>query len=109
MCFVGILRTPELESAVRVTIDALQLGDEDAAAAKAALMLAENIDAMTDKVYAMRWLVPELLKYLDALGATPAARAAIKKQAAGGENGPAAVSWLEQQRAARSTRSAKRP
>ena len=108
MCPVGILRTPELESAVRVTIDALQLGDEDAAAAKAALMLAENIDAMTDKVYAMRWLVPELLKYLDALGATPAARAAIKKTAAGGEKTAVSVSWLEQQRQSRTTRSTKR-
>ena len=97
--------------AVAETLAALELGPEDAAAAKLAQRLAQNIDAMTDQVYAMRWLVPELLKVLAELGATPAARAAIKRIAKdGGDSKPdAAVSWLEQQRQSRATRSTKRP
>jgi hypothetical protein len=99
-----------LESAVRLTLNALDLGDQDKAAAKAALMIAENIDAHTDKVYAMRWLMPELLKYLIELGATPAARATITRASKnGGDNAAPAVSWLEQQRESRAARSTKRP
>jgi hypothetical protein len=98
-----------LESAVRLTLAALDLSDQDKAAAKAALMIAENIDAHTDKVYAMRWLMPELLKYLIELGATPAARATITRATkTGGDNAPAAVSWLEQQRQSRTARSTRR-
>lgn len=89
---------------MRVTLAALHLGDEDQAAAKAAVMIAENIDAHTDKVYACRWLMPELLKYLVELGATPAARTAIKKAAGGENNAPATVSRLDQLRQSRTTR-----
>lgn len=90
---------------VAESVAALDLSPADAAAAKAAVMIAENIDEHTDKVYAMRWLMPELLKYLIELGATPAARAAISRGKAGGDNAaPAAVSRLDQLRTARSAR-----
>ena len=96
-------------AAVRETLAALDLGPEDAAAAKLAETIAANMDASTDGVYVSRWLAPELLKVLAELGATPAARAAIKKTAAGGDKAaPATVSWLEQQRQSRATRSTKR-
>src|SRR5215469_2311176 len=99
-----------LWAAVKRSLDALELTHEDEGAATAALMIAINIDAHTDKIYAMRWLMPELLKYLTELGATPAARAAIKgRKTGGGENAPAPVSWLDQQRAALSDGCAKRP
>lgn len=96
--------------AVSETLASLELGSEDAAAKKCAQRLAQNIDAMTDQVYAMRWLIPELLKTLDALGATPDARARITRIAkTGGDNAAKAEpSWLDQQRQSRATRSAKR-
>lgn len=95
--------------AVSETLASLELGSEDAAAKKCAQRLAQNIDAMTDQVYAMRWLVPELLKALDALGATPDSRARISRLAkSGGDSGKPEVSWLDQQRQSRATRSAKR-
>jgi hypothetical protein len=55
---------------------------KDGAAAKLALQYARTIDeAPPGKAYAaaIRWLGPELLKVLAELGATPAARAAMKK------------------------------
>jgi len=93
--------------AVQATLIALDLGDEFSAAKKLAQRLAQNIDAMTDQIYAMRWLVPELLKVLAELGATPAACAAIKR--GGDKTAPAPVSWLEQQRAAVAQGRTKRP
>lgn len=57
---------------------------KDGAAAKLALQYARTIDeAPPGKAYAaaIRWLGPELLKVLAELGATPAARAAMKKPA----------------------------
>jgi len=91
--------------AVRRSLQALDLDQEDEGAATAALMIAVNIDAHPDKIYAMRWLMPELLKYLAELGATPAARAAIKKQAAGGDkNAPATISRIDQLRTSRAAR-----
>lgn len=55
---------------------------KDAAAVKLAKQYARTIDeAPPGKIYAgaIRWLGPELLKVLAELGATPAARAAMKK------------------------------
>lgn len=95
--------------AVQETLAALELGAQDAAAARGAQRIAQNIDAMTDQVYAMRWLMPELLKYLDALGATPDARARITRTVKGGDSAaPAELSWLDQQRQSRAARSATR-
>ena len=57
-------------------------GSQDAAAAKLALQYAITIDRATpgkDYGYALRWLGPELHKILESLGATPAARAAMKR------------------------------
>jgi hypothetical protein len=66
-------------------------GTQDAAAAKLAQQYARTIDDAPDgKAYAsaIRWIGPELLKVLESLGATPAARAAISKGAAK-DTGPA--------------------
>ena len=107
MCFVGKLQDADwlMLVAVRETLAALDLGPEDAAAAKLAETIAANMDASTDGVYCARWLAPELLKVLAELGATPAARAAIKKQATGGEKtAPATISRLDQLRTARTAR-----
>ena len=81
-------------------------GGEDAAAAKLAQQYARTIDeAPPGKEYytRLRWLGPELLKVLDSLGATPAARAAIKRGEAK-DKPPAQVSKLDQLREARSKR-----
>jgi hypothetical protein len=91
--------------AVSETLASLDLGSEDAAAKKLAQRLAQNIDAMTDQVYAMRWLVPELLKVLDALGATPESRSRIRKIAkTGGDAASAEPSRLDQLRQSRAAR-----
>lgn len=58
------------------------LGGKDSAAVKLAKQYARTIDEQPPgKAYAaaIRWLGPELHKTLESLGATPAARAAIKK------------------------------
>ena len=92
--------------AVSETLASLDLGSEDAAAKKCAQRLAQNIDAMTDQVYAMRWLVPELLRTLDALGATPDSRARISRIAKSGGDSPpnAEPSRLDQLRQSRASR-----
>lgn len=58
----------------------------DAAAVKLAKQYARAIDEASDAKQAnvLRWLGPELLKVLESLGATPAARAALT-----GKKGPA--------------------
>ena len=73
-----------LYPAVMETIAGLGLLGTDSAAAKLAQRYAKTIDQAADlgpKVYAgqLRWLGPELLKALEALGATPAARATLAK------------------------------
>lgn len=67
-----------LSPAVRSTIDALDLEAVDDAVIRLALHFAETIDDNDNQAWAMRWLAPHLLDCLAALGATPAARAAIK-------------------------------
>lgn len=57
-------------------------GGKDAAAAKLALQYARQIDGTPPGekyAWALRWLGPELHKVLESLGATPAARAAMKR------------------------------
>lgn len=108
-----------LEYAVRDTLDALELAAEDEAAKQLAIRYARTIDQATHELIDSKdgrvrpdtvlWhLGPELLRCLESLGATPAARAAIRKQAEGGENAPATVSWLDRQRSALAA-TAKRP
>ena len=60
---------------------------KDGGAAKLALRYARLIDEASEAKQAnvLRWLGPELLKVLESLGATPAARAAIT----GRKGGPA--------------------
>lgn len=74
-----------LYPSVYATIASLDIDRDgkDGAAAKLALAYARLIDEASDAKQAsvLRWLGPELLKVLESLGATPAARAAIKKPA----------------------------
>jgi len=69
--------------AVNDTIAALDLTAEDAAAVKLAQRYAAAIDATLHDprahASAMRWIAPQLLDVLEALGATPAARSRLKK------------------------------
>ena len=83
--------------AVKSTIDAMELDDEDGAAVQLALQYAATIDRNEDKAWAMRWIGPLLLDALEQLGATPAARARLK----GGKTADAPVSQLAKLRAAR--------
>lgn len=72
-----------LYPAVYATVMSLDIDREgkDGAAAKLACRYARLIDEASDAKQAsvLRWLGPELLKVLESLGATPAARAAIKQ------------------------------
>jgi len=84
---------------VSETIAVLKLDPDgqDAAAAKLALQYARTIDeAPPGKAYAaaIRWLGPELLKVLAELGATPAARAAMKKPAKPADGKPNRLAQL---------------
>jgi hypothetical protein len=78
-----------LYPAVCQTIAVLKLDPDgqDAAAAKLAQRYAKLIDEASDAKQAnvLRWLGPELLKVLESLSATPAARAAITGKKGGPE------------------------
>ncbi len=73
-----------LRPAVDETVRALALEDIDAAAVRLAESYADTIDAAigNEKTHAwsIRWIGPELLKCLESLGATPAARNAVKEE-----------------------------
>lgn len=91
--------------AVSETIAVLKLDPDgqDAAAAKLALQYARTIDdAPPGKEYfaRLRWLGPELHKILESLGATPAARAAIKKPAKPADAKPNGLAALRAARGA---------
>jgi hypothetical protein len=83
--------------AVAETLIQLDLRPEDAAAKKLAQRYAQIIDQAADQAWALRWIGPLLLDALEALGATPAARARITK---GGQHPDASPSRLAQLRAA---------
>ena len=92
-----------LYPSVYATVMSLDIDREgkDGAAAKLALRYARLIDDASDAKQAnvLRWLGPELLKVLESLGATPAARAALKR---GGKNDASAKpNRLQQLRDAR--------
>ena len=96
-----------LYPAVCATLASLSIdtkdGGKDAAAAKLAQQYARQIDSATpgkDYAYALRWLGPELHKVLESLGATPAARAAMKTTKPGTDAKP---NRLQQLRDARGT------
>ncbi len=92
-----------LYPAVCEAIASLELDSKDAAAVKLAKQYARTIDEQPPgKLYAgtIRWLGPELHRVLESLGATPAARAAIKR-GEGKDKPPAQVSKLDQLRQAR--------
>lgn len=71
-----------LRPAVDETVMALGLEDIDAAAVRLAESYADTIDAAAGNAklhsWSIRWIGPELLKCLESLGATPAARKAVK-------------------------------
>ena len=75
------------------------LGSEHAAARKLAQRYAKVIDESRDQAWSMRWIGPLLLQSLEALGATPAAKAQLDKGAKAAPQGP---SRLDQLRASRS-------
>ena len=80
--------------AVAETIASLDLKPEDAAAKKLAQRYAQVIDTNADQAWAMRWIGPLLLDALQALGATPAARAALTKGAKPPEDKPNGLAKL---------------
>lgn len=95
-----------LYPAVCETIASLELDSRDAAAVKLAKQYARTIDEQPPgKLYAatIRWLGPELQRILESLGATPAARAALKRGDSK-DTPPAQASKLDQLRAARAKR-----
>jgi hypothetical protein len=61
--------------AVEVTIEALKLPESSGAMAQLARVLAGTIDDARDQAAALRLLAPQLMKALEALGGSPAARA----------------------------------
>src|SRR5271170_6840157 len=75
-----------LRTAVDQTIEALDLGDADAAAVRLARHYANLIDAQEDPklvAWALRWIGPLLLATLESLGATPLARSRLKNEKPG--------------------------
>jgi hypothetical protein len=85
-----------LAAAVAETIRALDLVPADAAGVALALRYADTIDQADNRADAVERLGPKLLAVLDALGATPTARARIKTGGA-----PSAGNDLDRLRAAR--------
>jgi hypothetical protein len=87
--------------AVAEAIQALPLAPEDAGAMQVARNLAQAIDDAIpeERVDVLARLAPKLLDALESLGATPRARAAIKK-GAGGERKSGALSTLRAARPA---------
>lgn len=67
-----------LEPVVAEVVGKLSLSPEDVAAAALAVRYAAEIDAAENRGEAMEKLGPKLLTTLEALGATPAARARLK-------------------------------
>lgn len=67
-----------LTAAAADTITALELAPEDAAAVRLTQKYAAEIDNAEDSAAALERLGPKLLAVLDALGATPQARARLK-------------------------------
>jgi hypothetical protein len=67
-----------LAPAVEETLAALKLGERDTAAVQLARGYAAQIDQGGNPVAAMKTFGPLLLKVLNDLGATPAARAGVK-------------------------------
>jgi hypothetical protein len=85
-----------LGTAVETSLEALGLGEQDAAAAALARRYAEVLDTARDPAWAARWLGPELLRVLDALKATPAAR---QKDSKPGKTEPSRLDQLRSVRA----------
>jgi hypothetical protein len=85
-----------LTFAVEETLDTLQLSDEDAGLCRLATTYAAAIDANAE---ALSDLGPKLLAALEALGASPRARAAMVRR-----QGPGVTTELEKLRDARRSR-----
>lgn len=85
-----------IQASLADTLAALDLTAKDAAAARLAAEYAQAIDLCCGNPDVLDKLGPKLLAVLDALGATPAARAKIK----GGKPGDAKPDRLAELRAA---------
>lgn len=100
-CDAGELITPALLR----TLAALDLKPGDDAAAQLARLYALRIDQATvtgdPKIaaWAARWIGPELLKALEQLGATPAARAALTRKGGPPERGESQLDKLRKAKA----------
>lgn len=90
---MGRLRSVDgmLAPAVAEMLTQLDLAAEDVAAARLARQYAAAIDAAGEPGEALDKLGPKLLACLEALGATPRSRAAIKKGGAGAGQGKLAA------------------
>lgn len=94
-----------LRSHVDATVEALELDGKDSAAVKLARQYADLIDIAhasgqpADISYALRWHGPILIDLLAELGATPSARARVRKGPAA--TGPPAENDLTRLRSAR--------
>jgi hypothetical protein len=91
--------------AVEKTIEALQLGEGDAALAQVARCLAMVIDNAQDTAAALKVFGPQLRRVLESLGGTPASRARLPQKAPERQGPP---SKLAQLRAAHAAHPAKR-
>lgn len=91
-----------LAPAVEHTIGALELAEQDAAAAQLARGYARVIDTCRDQSWGYRWVGPLLAGVLADLQATPASRKAVKQPPA------AAPNRLQQLREARAASDARR-
>src|SRR5260221_12633265 len=85
-----------LGPAVTGILDVLPLAAADMAAAKLAQRYAAAIDDADNRDEALERLGPRLLAVLEALGATPAARAKLKEGRAGGSGKPGGLQALRE-------------
>lgn len=84
--------------AVAETLSQLDLKAEDAGVKKLAQRYAQVIDQHDDPAWCARWVFPLLLDCLNALGATPAARAALTKKGGPANNAPDPLAQLRSRR-----------
>lgn len=94
-----------LRARVDQTIEALGLDDKDAAAVKLAREYADLIDSALDddhasRAWALRWIGPLLLDTLTELGATPGARARVRKTGTSPHAAPGKLAALRSAREA---------
>ena len=88
------LVSPALEE----SLSALDLDGKDAAVVALARSYARVLDTSRDPAWSARWVGPLFLDALTALGATPAAKAALAKGQQRGQSGPSKLDELRMRR-----------